>query len=346
MTAMLIRPLRFDEQTIYNQAVHHPLQSWEWGEFRTKTGLKIERIGFFDNGKLLKALQVTFHPIPVFGKNAGYVPKGDLPDDDQLAALQQLGKQNNALFIKLEPNVNQPVDSPSAHDSIEAYLEKNDAKPGRPLFTKYTYILDLSKTEEELFANLSSKTRYNVNVAAKKGVTITENSSAEGMENYLKVLEQTTERQGFYAHGPEYFRTMWEVLGKSGMIRIFHAVYEGKILVAWIMFMFNGVLYYPYGASVREHRDVMASNLMMWEMIRFGKNNGCTSFDMWGSLGPNPDEKHPWYGFHRFKKGYGGVLNQSIGTYDLILDHAQYPIFKVVEDWRWKWLRLRKKIGV
>jgi lipid II:glycine glycyltransferase (peptidoglycan interpeptide bridge formation enzyme) len=346
MFPMLIRPIRPEEKDDYNKVVHHPLQSWEWGQFRAKTGLQVERLGFFDNGKLKNGVQATFHPIPVIGKTAGYIPKGYMPDDEQLAAITQLGKKNNALFVKLEPNVANPVESISAHHQIAEYLLKKDCKVGRSLFTKYTFILDLTKDEDTLFANLSSKTRYNVNLAYKKGVRIYENTSAEGMETYIKILETTTKRQGFYAHGPNYFRTMWETLGQSGMLRIFHAEYEGQILTSWIMFIFNNVLYYPYGASVREHRDVMANNLMMWEMIKFGLSQGCTSFDMWGSLGSDPDPKHPWFGFHRFKKGYGGVLYETLGTYDLVVDNRFYGMFRVIEEWRWKLLRLKAALNI
>ncbi len=341
---MLLRPLRDEERAQYNAVVNHPLQSWEWGEFRQRTGLEVARIGFFDQGKLQKGLQVSFHPIPVFGQAAGYCPKGFMPDEEQLAALKQLGQQHNALFIKLEPNVAQKVGVPSGHSEIYDFLVAHDCQPGRPLFTKFTFQLDLTSDVEKLFAQLNNKTRYNVNLAHKKGVQIVENSSPEGMEQHLEILQETTNRQGFYAHSPDYFRTMWQTLGQSGMLRIFEAHYEGQVLVSWIIFIFNGVLYYPYGASRSANRDVMASNLMMWEMIQFGKSLGCTLFDMWGSLGPEPDEKDPWFGFHRFKKGYGGELVEFIGTYDLVLNHPMYQIFRVVEDWRWKLLRLKARL--
>jgi lipid II:glycine glycyltransferase (peptidoglycan interpeptide bridge formation enzyme) len=341
---MLLRPLREEEKGLYNQVVGHPLQSWEWGNFRAQTGLQVERVGFFDQGKLVKALEVTFHPIPMMGKTAGYFPKGFMPDEEQLAVLKQIGQQHNALFIKLEPNVSQPVGNPSGHQEITKFLLDHNCVPGRPLFTKYTFQLDLTPSTEDLFANLSSKTRYNVNVAYKKGVQIVENSTAEGMEEYIKILEETTTRQGFYAHSPEYFRTMWNTLGSSGMLRIFNAVYDNQVLVSWIMFIFNGVLYYPYGASRSIHREVMASNLMMWEMINFGKANGCSVFDMWGSLGPEPDPKDPWFGFHRFKKGYGGTLVEFLGTYDLVLDYPFYKLFRVADGLRWKLLRIKAKL--
>jgi len=344
---MLIRSFRNDEKQLFNTAVQHPLQTWEWGEFRKKTGVNVERFGLFENGKLKQSLQVTFHALPVIGKTAGYLPKGFMPDENQLSILKKIGLENNALFIKLEPDVSQPIAAANTgHKEIRKFLQDHSCQPGRPLFTKYTFELELNKTEEELFSQLSSKTRYNVKLASKKGVQIFENSTDEGLETYLKVLAETTNRQGFYAHTPDYFRQMWQELKTSGMMRIFNAVYENKVLVSWIMFIWNGKLYYPYGASSDQNREVMASNLMMWEMIRFGKNQGCSKFDMWGALGENPDPKNPWFGFHRFKKGYGGELKEFIGTYDLILDSTMYNLYRVAEDWRWKFLRLRKKLGI
>ncbi len=342
---MLLRPIREEERNQYDAIVQHPLQSWAWGEFRKKTGVAVERVGFFENGTLIKAFQVFFHPIPHFNVTAGYLPKGEMPDEEHLTTLRQLGKKHNALFIKLEPNIAQKVDNQSsAHSSIADFLLARGCVEGKSLFTKYTFQLDTAHSEEDLFSNLNSKTRYNVNLAFKKGVKIVENTSEEGINQYLEILAETTQRQGFYAHGPEYFKTMWQSLGQTGMMRIFNAVYEDQVLVSWVMFIFNGKMYYPYGASRSIHREVMASNLMMWEMIRLAQNLGCTSFDMWGSLGPEPDEKDPWYGFHRFKKGFGGDLVEFLGTYDLVLNPQMYSLYRIAEDWRWKFLRLKTKL--
>lgn len=342
----MLRPISEDERDRYNQVVNHPLQTWEWGEFRKKTGLKVERVGTFTNGELEKAFQVTFHSIPVLGGTAGYLPKAYMPDEDQLSVLKQLGDKNRTTFIKLEPDVSHPVDSPSSFNQIDDFLQDNQAKPGRPLFTRYTYKIDLTKPETELFEACHQKTRYNIRLAVKKGVTVQEATSQEGLTEYLNILKETTKRQGFYAHTPEYFQTMWDTIGQTGMMRIFHAVYEGQVLVAWIVFLFKDQLYYPYGASRSAHRDVMASNLMMWEMIRFGQLNKCKSFDLWGCLGPDAKKNHPWYGFHKFKEGYGGTMHEFLGSYDLMLNIPQYQIFRLGENIRWKLLRIKTKIGL
>ncbi len=341
---MLIREILPQEKNLYNQVVTHPLQSYEWGEFRKMTGVQVERLGFFVEGKLAKALQVTFHKVPVLDRYIGYYPKGFAPDEDQMAALLQLAKKYKVINIKMEPNVKKPLEQEREQHPSVKFLSKFQTEEGRALFTRYTFELDLTKSEDELLSLQSSKTRYNLKLAQKKGVQIVEDSTDQGLEDYLRILAETTARQGFYAHTPDYFRQLWTSMQNSGMMHIFKAVYEGKVLVVWIVFVFNGILYYPYGASSSAHRDVMASNLIMWEVIRFGKAKGCQLFDMWGSLGPDPDPKSPWYGFHRFKKGYGGELVEFIGTYDLVYDYPIYKIYTLAENLRWKFLRLKKKI--
>ena len=203
---------------------------------------------------------------------------------------------------------------------------------------------------------MHSKTRYNIRVAQKRGVEIMEDNSDKAFKNYLKLMEETTKRQKYYAHDEGYHRLMWETLGMRQVTRntkqdntlrahLLVARYKNVPLVTWIVFRFNGVLYYPYGASSSEYREVMASNLMMWEAIKFGKKMGCHTFDMWGSLGSNPDPKDPWYGFHRFKEGYGGELIEFVGSYDLVLNPFMYRLYNLAHRARWLYLRGKKLVG-
>ncbi len=340
---MLIRNIRPEEKDLYNQSVKHPIQSYEWGEFRKKTGQTVERIGFFDQGKLKKAMTVTFHQLPFFNNTIGYFPKGFNPDEVQISTLEQLANKHRAICIKLEPAVTKDLDqNHHDHPSIK-FLQNYQIEEGRSLFTPFTFHLDLTLSEEQLLNKMTSKARYNTRLAMKKGVQIIEDSSQQGLEDYLKVLAETTKRQAFYAHSPEYFRQMWQVFKDSNIMHILKAVYENQVLVVWILFVFNNVLYYPYGASSDRNREVMASNLMMWEAIRFGQKHQCQLFDMWGALGPNPNPKDPWFGFHRFKKSYGGQLVEHIGTYDLVYKYPIYKIYNLGENWRWKFLRFKKK---
>lgn len=342
---MIIREVYPEEKDQFNKAALHPLQSWEWGEFRKKTGLDVVRLGVFENKQIKKAVQFTIHPIPKINVNIGYVPKCILPDKSIIEALKKLGEKYNCIFLKLEPNIGQPINNPDEkYQKIKKFLLENNALPGRPLFTQYTFQIDLTKSEKELIDQMKPKTKYNIRLAIKKGVVVQEDNSDESFEEYIKLMKETTKRQKFYAHDERYHRFMWETLKPTGIAHLLRATWEGKTLTSWIVFVFNNILYYPYGASSRENRELMASNLMMWEAIRFGKKTNCKIFDLWGCLGPNPDEKDPWYGFHHFKEGYGPTMIKFIGTFDLILDPTKYKLYIFADKLRWKWLNFKASL--
>ena len=306
----------------------HPLQSPEWGEFRKKTGVKVVRT---DN------LQLTIHPLPFTKYTIGYLPKGPGIDKRMLDTLFTIGKKENCIFIQLEPNVEKK-------DSKE-YKLKNLFPSSRPLLTKYTFVLDLTKSEDELLKNMHSKTRYNTKLAEKKGVKVIEDNSDKAFEEYLRLTKETTKRQNFYAHSERYHRLMWETLkmanGNKLTAHLLKAAYNNETLVTWIVFVLGDTLYYPYGASSTKYKEVMASNLMMWETIKFGKKLGLKNFDMWGTLGVNPNSKDPWYGFHKFKEGYGAKHIEFVGSYDYVLKKKLYVIYNILNNIRWLILKLK-----
>lgn len=342
---MKIAEITEAERLTYNRIVSHPLQSYEWGEFRKKEGIKIKRIGFYDKGKLVSGFTITIHPIPKTKWNIGYLPKGPMPNKEIVKYLKRVAKDTNCIFIQLEPNVRQ------GEVSVEALTNLGLRKSDRPLFTKYTFVLDLTKSEDELFKNLHPKTRYNIKVAKRHNVNISEKNTIENFNTYLDLTNQTTKRQGFYAHSDKYHRLQWETLPHSTKppynelsSHLLLATYNMKVLVAWTLFVFRDTLYYPYGASSNEHRETMASTLMMWEVIRFGKNLGLKKFDMWGALGNEPDTLDPWYGFHRFKQGFRPEHIEYIGSYDLILNKPLYRLYKLANKLRWLYLTIKKHV--
>ncbi len=111
----------------------------------------------------------------------GYLPKGKLPTKGLLEELRIIGKENRCIFIQLEPNIRQD-ELPSS----KLQLLHSELKPAaHPLFTKHTFVLDLTKTEDELLANMHSKNRYNIKVAKKHGVEVVEENTANGIQSLL-----------------------------------------------------------------------------------------------------------------------------------------------------------------
>lgn len=308
----------------YNKYVTHIIQSWQWGEFRQKSGTQLLRF-IVQNGKK-RAFQITFHKIPFTNQYVGYMPKGPVPDKELSEALQQIrqnefiSKRKQLCFIKIEPHIKEG-----------ATVDKAFIPSLKSLFTKYNFELDLTPNEETLLKNMHPKTRYNIGLAQKKGVVIEEKTTSEGFETFLELHFQTTKRQNFYSHNRDYHLSLWKELSKNDMARILVAYYKNIPLSAWLLINFKDTLYYPYGGSSLQHKEVMANNLMCWEAIKLGKRMGLKKFDMWGALGKNPNKNDSWYGFHKFKQGYGAKLIEYMGTYDLVFNYPLYWLFTLID---------------
>jgi len=215
-------------------------------------------------------------------------------------------------------------------------------------------VLDIDKSEEELMKQMHSKTRYNIRVAKKHEVKIVFGNSQEAFHDYLKLLEETTQRQQFYAHNSDYHRKLYETLAKNHKTNnlsyhIARARYtdshgDTHTLAAWVLFIFKDTIYYPYGASSHLYRFTMASNLLCWEVVRFAKEKKLKYFDMWGALGPEPDPSDPWYGFNRFKKGYAPHHVEYVGSYDLVINSPLYQGYKLADRARWTYLGVKKRL--
>lgn len=342
----------------FNKFTEHPLQSWQWGEFREEWGNKIER---FQIGKSKKkeSIQIVFSQIPHTKLTIGTVLKGPIPTKELIEELKKVGRKHNTIFIKIEPNAafprhpegtlttegsgNKEVFRLIQNDKtrLQSLLRKNGLVEGKTLFTPTSFWIDLTKSEDELLKSFHSKTRYNINYAKKQGVEVVEDNSDRAFEKYLKLMRETIERQGFFAHTENYHRLMWHYLHKSLILnhkspiaRLLIAKYKKKIITAWIVFVWRDFLYYPYGASTDTHKNIQSNSLMMWEAIRYGKNLGLKTFDLWG--------REEGKGFTRFKEGFGPTVVEFSGSWDLPLSPL-YSLYRHAENVRWKILKFKNK---
>ena len=175
---MDLRILSDDFKYEYDQHVTHVIQSWHWGEFRKSLDIPLVRYGIFKNNKLAIAFQITFHQIPFMNKYVGYLPKGPFPDSELAQALNQISKEQNCIFIKVEPNI---------ETGSIGKIDHQFKKSLKPMFSKHNFILDLSPSEEELLKNMHQKTRYNIRLAEKKGVKVEIREDEAALKAYLKL---------------------------------------------------------------------------------------------------------------------------------------------------------------
>lgn len=322
------------DKNLWNETAIHPLQSWQWGEARKKMGIEILRMGEYTNKQITNVFQLTLHHIPYTPFKIGYLPRSKFPSKDVLEFLYYYGKKNNLIFIKIEPSVFNKVTMKQFNNLIPS---------PHPLFPSWSQIIDLTRPEDELLKNMRHKTRYNVRLAQKKGVTVKEMSNISGFEIFAKLYFETCKRQKYFGHDYNYHKIVWENLKKE-IAHILVALYKNTPLAAYELFHFKDTVYYPYGGTSLEYRNFMASNLLMWESILLGKKLGAKKFDMWGSLQPSYNQDNPWAGFTRFKEGYGGKFIELIGSYDLVTNDYLYKLYTLAQFARNYYLQLKRLI--
>lgn len=343
---MITRILYEEEKADYNRLIRHPVQTWEWGDFQITQGHKVYRLGVFEDNKMTSAYSVSFHRLPRVKYSVGTILRGPEINSEMLKNVTKIARDESAIFVKFEPDVYYQSFDDANNPSLVGELPKFSGLVVSPkvAFYPYTYVVDLTRTEEELLTSMNAKTRYNIRLANRHQVEVKEVTTDKGFETYLTLLFDTTRRQGFYLHSPEYHRRQWQILKDTGIPHIMLASYGGQVLSAFMLFRLGKKLFYPYGASLDVHREVMAPTLLMWECIKYGRENGLKIFDMWGSLGPGAKESDNGYGFHRFKQSYGGRLMRFVGTYDLVINRELYSLYNLIDIYRWKLLRLKADI--
>lgn len=297
-------------------------QSWVWGEFRIGRGSKVKRFALIDDtGEWLLAVQMEFRPRR-FGSAYWYAPRGPvfssrLEADRMREAFKQFlelllkEKMDRALFWRFEP----AVENGHPEGLIPMRMRRND--PQNPAST---ILLDLAPSQDELLASMHQKTRYNIRVASKHGVTTRLATQPQDVDAFLTLMAETAKRDEFVQHDSAYLKNTYDKLRSEGMARIRLAELNGKALAANIEILYGDTVTYLYGSSSSEARNLMAPFALHWDAIMEAKRDGFKIYDFWGA---NPESKasfsykESWDGITRFKRGWGGRQADLYGTWDL-----------------------------
>ena len=308
----------------------HIVQSPQWGEAKTKCGTPAVRVG---------TTQYTLHKMPYTGYFVANSPKVD-PFEIDWPAIKKSAEEHSAVVVNFDiPNI---LTNANNARGAEELFKKYCVRAPRNTFAKSNVILDITKSEEELLANMHKKHRYNIGIAQRKGVSVKEGKNQEDFDLFFDLVKKTAERQKYFVRPKRYYQTIWNTLAPIGMTHLLIAQRQKMPLAAWMLFTYANVLYYPYGGSAEEHKTLQASTLIGWEAIKLGKRLGCQSFDMWGAADNPNDEHDPYHGFTTLKIRYGGKHVTYIDSYDLVINKPAYDLYNVAQNIRWKLLKALK----
>jgi lipid II:glycine glycyltransferase (peptidoglycan interpeptide bridge formation enzyme) len=292
----------------------HLLQTGEWGELKSAFGWKPVRIVSGNGG-----VQILFRTLPL-GFTIGYIPKAN-PKESLWTEIDSACKQNRAIFLKLEPDLWYDQRLDTSHLALRTSL--HNIQPPR------TIIVDISGSEEIVLSRMKQKTRYNIRLAEKKGVTV---RAWDDLESFHKMMLVTGKRDGFGVHSYEYYKRAYELMHPKQMCEILLAEYDAKPLAALFVARNGNHAYYLYGASTDEERNRMPTYLLQWEAMKWAKLYGSEEYDLWGvpdedeaTLEANFEARHDGlWGIYRFKRGFGGELKRAVQAMDRVYNPVLY----------------------
>ncbi len=312
---------------VHNHPHGHILQMSGWGRLKRAFGWHDVRLALNENGTIRAGVQLLLRRpprAPFLPALAAYAPKGPLVDwQDEaqvqalLQALRRFCRRRGIVLFRLEPDV------PETPDLCDQ-LRRLGLRPARRSVQPRTTVwVDLQVDEETLLARMHPKWRYNVRLAARKGVIVRE-GNAEDLKVFTDLLAVTGQRQGFGVHEPAYYRLFWEQFAPTGHAVLLLAEHGGRPLAGLLIGQAAGRAWYLYGASGNEGRELMPNHRLQWEAMRWAKAHGCRIYDLWGvpdEVAHDPDTPIPepamgLWGVWRFKRGFGGRVVRYVGAWD------------------------------
>lgn len=211
-----------------------------------------------------------------------------------------------------------------------------------------TVVVDISPPLDRVLASMKQKTRYNVRLAAKKGVDVREGGPGD-LDAWYALYRETGARDRIAIHSASYYRGLFALArgyeGRGPSVKLFLAGCEGELLAGNIVAFWKSRAAYMYGASSGEKRNVMPTYALQWETMRAAKEAGCLTYDLSG-IPPEPDAGHPMHGLYRFKTGFSERILRRWGTWDAPYSPALHAGYRTAESVRMFLLRsARKRLG-
>lgn len=310
------------------------LQSNEWKNFQSATGrktLNIKGENFWTN--------IIEHELPIVGKYF-YIPRGNIFEikdknvKNYLDNLFYLAKGEKVGWIRIEPLSNEILELTKKNIDSPIIKAPHDMQP------KEIFVIDITKPEEQLLAEMKPKTRYNIKVAQKHNILVKiAPSSKKYTDEFLRLIKIMAKRQNIKTHSDEYYRKMFETI-PNDILKLYIAEYKNEIIAANIMIFYDKTAIYLHGASDDKYKNLMAPHMLQWQAIKDAKKMGCEKYDFGGIKTrsyPNhllyKERGNSWQGITRFKLSFSPNTKpvEFPGSYDIVINKNKYFLYRAVQ---------------
>lgn len=315
-------------------------QALEWG--KVKNNWIQEIVYLEENGKIIASMSLLLEKVPKIKSYLMYASRGPVCDPKDIETINKLvkeayalAKKYNAFCLKFDPQI-------IYDENLEKMYKQNGYKTSgkkpdhdRLIQPLYEAVLDIeNKTEEELMKGFAEKTRYNIRLSKRKGVEVYYSRKEEDLKAFYELYKITCTRDKIGCRDYEYFKRMLEAFDEEHL-KIYIARHEDTILSAAIAVTYGTEMFYLYGASSNEKRNLMPNYAMQWEMIKWGLEKNCKTYNFGGVIYLDKNN-----GLYKFKTGFvreKGLL-KYIGEVDKVYNGFIYfgytkvlPILKKIQ---------------
>lgn len=348
---MLDKLLELEEQPYTEEdaewdafVARHPqgsfLQTTNWARLKNRFGWTSHRIWLRLDDELVAGAQIIYRSAALGLVKFAYIPHGPLVDwDDEEQArvlfnqIDQSVYQRGATILKIEPLLWQE-DWPPAR--WQAICDRHDLRLNTDTIQPpNTIMVDLRPSLDEILAAMKQKTRYNIRLADRKGVSVRRGTEKD-LPVFNRLIQITGQRDGFGVHSPAYYQAAYEIFAPDDQVGLFVAEYKERPLAAIMVFVLGETAVYLTGASSNEERQRMPNYAVQWAAIEWAKEKGCTQYDLWGipdapenQLEANFTERSDGlWGVYRFKRGFGGRVQRTVGAADRVYNDLVYKLYQ------------------
>jgi lipid II:glycine glycyltransferase (peptidoglycan interpeptide bridge formation enzyme) len=269
-----------------------------------------------------------------------YAPRGPVGRDWSTVSVEAFaetcrrhlrGEAGRISHLRIDPEIE--ADGPLDPDgALRRSLRTAGFRPSAPIQPNATRIIDLTADEDALWGDLRKKWRQYVNKARSSGIVVVD-AEGDRLPEFYRIYRETADRAGFLIRTEQTYREVWDAYRPHGLARLLFAqTADGEPVATLFLVRCGPRVVEPYGGMTASGGDSRANYLLKWEAIRSSREQGATSYDLWGLATG---------GIAHFKTGFGGREVRYIGAWDLVLDPLGRQVYQSAQRARVLWARRR-----